>query len=181
MNPKPAIPKGSLVLVTGATGHIAAHTTKQFLERGLKVRGTVRILGRAKRLIQGVIAAFAERGDLELVHVPDLGAKHIFDEAIKGVSAIAHIAWILSFSDDPCHSVAAKKHTELHCITASGSGQFIVSFPNNDVTRKTCPGFCSDCFLSNSGTTITCKSSGKLMEGGDFSDACIKNDGSGGE
>ncbi|KAK1700143.1 hypothetical protein BDP55DRAFT_646010 [Colletotrichum godetiae] len=100
-SPKPAIPKGSLVLVTGATGHIAAHTTKQFLERGLKVRGTVRILGRAKRLIQGVIAAFAERGDLELVHVPDLGAKHVFDETIKGVSAIAHIAWILSFSDDP--------------------------------------------------------------------------------
>ncbi|KAK1635455.1 hypothetical protein BDP81DRAFT_407134 [Colletotrichum phormii] len=78
-------------------------------------------------------------------------------------------------------TVAAKKHSELHCITASGSGQFIVGLPNNNVTRKTCPGFCSDCVLSNSGTTITCKSPGKLMEGGDFSDACIKNGGSGSE
>ncbi|KAJ0302555.1 hypothetical protein COL516b_007093 [Colletotrichum fioriniae] len=89
-------------------------------------------------------------------------------------------------------SVAAKKHSELHCITASGSGQFIVGLPklgamelterkNNDVTRKTCTGFCSDCVLSNSGTTITYKSPGKLMEGGDFSEACIKNGGSGSE
>ncbi|KAK1635456.1 hypothetical protein BDP81DRAFT_461708 [Colletotrichum phormii] len=100
-SPQTAIPSGSWVLVTGATGHIAAHTTKQFLERGFKVRGTVRDLERARWLTQRVFAVFAERGDLELVHVPDLGAKHAFDEAIKGVSAIAHIASILSFSDDP--------------------------------------------------------------------------------
>ncbi|KAI3553836.1 hypothetical protein CABS02_05874, partial [Colletotrichum abscissum] len=32
---------------------------------------------------------------------PDLGAQHAFDGAIKGVSAVAHIASILSFSDSP--------------------------------------------------------------------------------
>ncbi|KXH60178.1 hypothetical protein CSAL01_01633 [Colletotrichum salicis] len=58
-------------------------------------------MGRAKWLTQCVFVAFAERGNLELVHVPDLGARHAFDEAIKGVSAIAHIASILSFSDNP--------------------------------------------------------------------------------
>lgn len=95
------IPKGSKVLVTGATGHIAAHTIKLFLERGYKVRGTVRDLKSAQWLMQGSFEPFADRDDLELVHVPDLGAKHAFDEAIKGVSAVVHIASILSFSENP--------------------------------------------------------------------------------
>jgi nucleoside-diphosphate-sugar epimerase len=98
---KTAIPRGSWVLVTGATGHIAAHTTKMFLERGFKVRGTVRDIQSAVWLTEGTFKPFADRGDLELVHVPDLGAKHAFDEAIKGVSAIAHIASVLSFSGNP--------------------------------------------------------------------------------
>jgi nucleoside-diphosphate-sugar epimerase len=99
--PKTAIPQGSWVLVTGATGHIAAHTTKLFLERGFKVRGTVRDVKAAVWLTQGFFKPFADRGDLELVHVPDLGADHAFDEAIKGVSAIAHIASVLSWSANP--------------------------------------------------------------------------------
>ncbi|KAK1531555.1 hypothetical protein CPAR01_11204 [Colletotrichum paranaense] len=94
-------PKGSWVLVTGATGHIAVHTTRQLPEHGFRVRGTVRDLNRATWLTQHVFSPFADRGDLELVQVPDLGAQHAFDEAIKGVSAVAHIASILSFSDSP--------------------------------------------------------------------------------
>ncbi|KXH30023.1 hypothetical protein CSIM01_00737 [Colletotrichum simmondsii] len=98
---KTRIPKGSWVLVTGATGHIAAHTTRQLLEHGFKVRGTVRDLDRATWLTQDVFSPFSDRGDLELVQVPDLGAQHALDEAIKGMSAIAHIASILSFSNIP--------------------------------------------------------------------------------
>ncbi|KAK0377186.1 hypothetical protein CLIM01_05440 [Colletotrichum limetticola] len=98
---KTRIPKGSWVLVTGATGHIAVHTTRQLLEHGFRVRGTVRDLNRATWLTQDVFSPFADRGDLELVQVPDLGAQHAFDEAIKGVSAVAHIASILFFSDSP--------------------------------------------------------------------------------
>lgn len=100
-DPKTAIPKGSWILVTGATGFLASHTIKLFLERGFKVRGTVRDLKSAAWLTQDVFKPFADHGDLELIHVPDLGAKHAFDEAIKGVSAIAHIASVLSFSNDP--------------------------------------------------------------------------------
>jgi nucleoside-diphosphate-sugar epimerase len=100
-NPETAIPKGSWVLVTGATGFLASHTIKLFLERGFKVRGTVRDVKGAAWLTQDIFKSFADNGDLELVHVPDLGAKHAFDEAIRGVSAIAHIASVLSFSDDP--------------------------------------------------------------------------------
>ncbi|KAK8081360.1 hypothetical protein PG996_000141 [Apiospora saccharicola] len=99
--PEVSIPKGSLILITGATGHIAAHTVKQFLERGYRVRGTVRDLQSAAWLVEDVFKTFADKGFLELVHVPDLGAEHAFDEAIKGVSAIVHIASILTFDGDP--------------------------------------------------------------------------------
>lgn len=95
------IPKGSTVLITGATGHIAAHTAKMFLERGFKVRGTVRDLQSAQWLLQGSFKPFADSGDIELVHVPDLGVRNAFDEAIKGTSAIVHVASNLSFSDNP--------------------------------------------------------------------------------
>ncbi|KAJ0278236.1 hypothetical protein COL940_007355 [Colletotrichum noveboracense] len=99
--PKTVITQGSWVLITGVTGHIAAHTAKQFLQRGFRVRGSVRDLEASKWLTQDVFESFADRGDLELVHVPDLGAKNAFDEAIKGVSAIIHMASILSFSNNP--------------------------------------------------------------------------------
>jgi nucleoside-diphosphate-sugar epimerase len=100
-NYKTRIPKGSWILVTGATGHIAAHTIKLFLDRGFKVRGTVRDVQAASWLTQDVFKLFVDSGDLELVHVPDFSVKNAFDEAIKGVSAIAHIATDLSFSHDP--------------------------------------------------------------------------------
>ncbi|KAF6809159.1 hypothetical protein CPLU01_15553 [Colletotrichum plurivorum] len=70
-SPKTAIPPGSWVLVSGATGHVAAHTVKQFLERGFRVRGTVRDLETAAWLVEDVFKPSADRGDLELVHVPD--------------------------------------------------------------------------------------------------------------
>jgi hypothetical protein len=38
----PAVPNGSLVVVTGATGFIGSHISDQFLQRGYKVRATTR-------------------------------------------------------------------------------------------------------------------------------------------
>ncbi len=95
------IPKGSLVLVTGANGYVGAQVVKHFLERGYRVRGTVRDADRASWLVDDVFKSEAERGDLQLVVVPDLAADHAFDDAVRGVSAIAHVASILSFESDP--------------------------------------------------------------------------------
>lgn len=46
LNPKmaPAIPKDSLVLVTGINGYLGSHVADQFLEAGYRVRGTTRDL-----------------------------------------------------------------------------------------------------------------------------------------
>lgn len=98
---KPTIPEGSLILVTGATGFVASHTVAQLLHRGYKVRGTVRDLESASWLTSDVFKSEAERGDLELVAVPDLGAPHAFDESVKGVAGIIHIATITDLNPDP--------------------------------------------------------------------------------
>ncbi|KAH6663303.1 hypothetical protein F5X68DRAFT_177957 [Plectosphaerella plurivora] len=99
-----SIPVGSWVLVTGATGFVASHVTKQFLERGYKVRGTVRDLNSASWLIDNHFQSFKDNGSLELIAVPDLGAEDAFVDAVKGVSAIAHIATISSLDPNP-HNV----------------------------------------------------------------------------
>ena len=95
------IPAGSWVLVTGATGFLASHVTTQFLDRGFKVRGTVRDLGQSSWLLEGPLKPYAESGALELVAVPDLGANGAYDEAVKGVSAIVHIAYVTKIVPDP--------------------------------------------------------------------------------
>ncbi|KAK5991923.1 NAD-dependent epimerase/dehydratase terH [Cladobotryum mycophilum] len=96
--PTPSIPKGSWVLVTGATGYVGSQTVKQFLERGYKVRGTVRSLQKAAWLNK----LFGSYGDsFELVEVTDFANDNAFGEAVKGVSAIAHIATITTFAADP--------------------------------------------------------------------------------
>ncbi|KAK5657960.1 hypothetical protein OQA88_2512 [Cercophora sp. LCS_1] len=95
------LPKGSWVLVTGATGYVATQVVKQFLERGYKVRGTVRDACKASWLIHDVFELHADCGSFELIEVPDLAADHAFDEAVKGVSAIVHVASVVTFSPDP--------------------------------------------------------------------------------
>ncbi|KAM7213984.1 NAD(P)-binding protein [Rhypophila decipiens] len=99
--PATTISEGSLVLVTGATGFVATHVIKTFLQRGYRVRGTVRNLEKASWLLTGLFKTYADQGFLELVVVPNLAAEHAFDEAVKGVSAIIHVASIVTFDSDP--------------------------------------------------------------------------------
>ncbi|GHJ85946.1 hypothetical protein NliqN6_2348 [Naganishia liquefaciens] len=84
----PAIQEGSLVLVTGASGFIAAHLCSTLLCNGHKVRGTVRSKEKGeylKNLFKGV-------GQFEYVIVEDIADPNAFDEAVKGVEGIAHTA-----------------------------------------------------------------------------------------
>ncbi len=101
-SPQPTtLPKDSLILVTGATGYIAAHVVQQFLSRGYKVRGTVRSLLKASWLTQDLFAKEASAGLFELVEVPDMAVDGAYDSAIRGVTAVAHIATISTISPDP--------------------------------------------------------------------------------
>jgi nucleoside-diphosphate-sugar epimerase len=84
-----AISPPAKVLVTGANGYLATWVVKKYLEAGYSVRGTVRSLSRSAFLVD----KFANYGDrFELVAVEDITKDGAFDEAVKGVDAIAHTA-----------------------------------------------------------------------------------------
>lgn len=95
------IPTGSWVLVTGASGFLASHVIWQFLDRGFRVRGTVRDVRECLWLLEGRFKTYAENGALKLVAVPDLSIDGAYDEAVKGVAAILHIAYVTRIVPDP--------------------------------------------------------------------------------
>ncbi|EEU34686.1 uncharacterized protein NECHADRAFT_44664 [Fusarium vanettenii 77-13-4] len=121
------IPSGSLVLVTGATGFVASHVTRQLLERGYRVRGTVRELAQASWLIDNHFKSYSESGHLELIEVPDLVADGAFNEAVKGVSAIAHIATISNLDPNP-HNIIPQ--------TVAGATGILKSAANEPSLRR---------------------------------------------
>jgi nucleoside-diphosphate-sugar epimerase len=98
-SPDLAIPKGSWVLVIGATGYLATHIINEFLTFGYKVIGTARNGEKADRTRQ----LFAQYGssNYDCAVVPDMAVDGAFDEAAKGVSAVIHTASIMSFDKDP--------------------------------------------------------------------------------
>ncbi|KAF9482937.1 D-lactaldehyde dehydrogenase [Pholiota conissans] len=87
-----AIAKGSKVLVTGANGYIPMWVVRILLERGYTVRATVRTAGN----IGYIKEYFAKLGygdnKLEFVVVEDIIKEDAFDEAVKGMDGIIHMA-----------------------------------------------------------------------------------------
>lgn len=77
------------VLITGINGYIAGTTALAFLKAGYSVRGTARSLSSATPLLSA-LSEYSDR--LSVIQVPDITAPDAFDEAVKGVSFIAHLA-----------------------------------------------------------------------------------------
>ncbi|KAK2685732.1 hypothetical protein QWA68_015287 [Fusarium oxysporum] len=90
-NEHSAIPKGSTVLVTGVNGLIGSHVANEFLERGYNVRGTVRDVSKSA-WIQDLFVKQYGKDKFTLFPVIDLTLPDVFEEAIKGVAAVVHIA-----------------------------------------------------------------------------------------
>ncbi len=108
----PTITKGDKVLVSGANGYIAMWVVRTLLERGYTVRGTVRNASKAK-FMDAYFSSLGYGDKFESVIVEDImkvthpftpaKSHHLtsliwfhqdgaFDEAVKGVDAIAHTA-----------------------------------------------------------------------------------------
>ncbi|KAL2787947.1 hypothetical protein BJX66DRAFT_309711 [Aspergillus keveii] len=98
-----SIPTGSWILVTGASGFLASHVCLEFLQRGFRVRGTVRDPTQSSLLLTSArFKPYADLGAIELVSVPPLGADDgAYDEAIKGAAAIIHTAYVTYIVPDP--------------------------------------------------------------------------------
>lgn len=80
----PAIPKDSVVLVTGVNGYIGSHIADQLLEAGYRVRGTTRQVSKAQGLSALWEKKFGE-GRFELAIVESMAGEGAFDEVIKGM------------------------------------------------------------------------------------------------
>lgn len=82
-----------LVLVTGATGFVGKWVIIRLLEKGYRVRGTVRSMSRASSVFQAVAKLLGryEASRLEIVEA-DLLDDRGWSEAMAGVSAVMHVA-----------------------------------------------------------------------------------------
>lgn len=87
-NTKSVPPKGSKILVTGASGFIAVHVVDELLREGYSVVGTVRSSEKGDYLKD----LFKGKGEFDYVIVKDIAEPNAFDEAVKGVQGIAHTA-----------------------------------------------------------------------------------------
>ncbi|KAH7921679.1 NAD(P)-binding protein [Leucogyrophana mollusca] len=87
------------VLVSGANGFIGIWVVRTLLEQGYSVRSAVR----AEEKGQHLKKMFGGYGDKhEIVVVPDITKEGAFDEAVKGVDAVEHIASPVTFNvEDP--------------------------------------------------------------------------------
>ncbi|KAK2464723.1 hypothetical protein APHAL10511_003299 [Amanita phalloides] len=85
----PSVASGSKILVTGANGFIATYAIRDLLEQGYAVRGTVRSEARGE-FVRNEFRSYDDR--FELAIVEDVIKEGAFDEAVKGVDAILHLA-----------------------------------------------------------------------------------------
>ncbi|KAL8276994.1 hypothetical protein RQP46_010629 [Phenoliferia psychrophenolica] len=86
-----AVVPSSLILLTGASGFLAVHIATQLLERGFRVRGTVRSADKGA-FLDALIAKSEHAANWSWVIVEDVEREGAFDEAVKGVDGIAHTA-----------------------------------------------------------------------------------------
>ncbi|CRK25923.1 Aldehyde reductase 2 like protein [Verticillium longisporum] len=143
------VPRGSIVLVTGANGFIGSNIADQFLKLGYKVRGTTR----SPEKHAWVSDLFSKKygpGSFELMAVPDMSAQGAFYQAVKGVSAVVHTASIFTMDPNP-HNVipgtilgtvnaleaAAREPSVKRFVLTSSSTAALIPRPNNPVKVTT--------------------------------------------
>ena len=84
---------GDLVLVTGGTGLVGIKTLHTALKAGYSVRAAVRSQSKADAVLATpTVKALAPGSRLTFTIVPDILADRAYDEAVKGVKYILHIA-----------------------------------------------------------------------------------------
>ncbi len=83
---------GELVLVTGGTGFVGAHCIVQLLQKGHKVRTTVRSLSRESEVRAMVREGGVEAGDNLTFVAADLTKDEGWLEAVAGCAYVLHVA-----------------------------------------------------------------------------------------
>jgi nucleoside-diphosphate-sugar epimerase len=90
-----------LVLLTGATGYLGYLTLIKLLKAGYKVRAAVRSLAKAAK-VEAAPSVKALGLSVEWIVVPNMVTEGAYDEAVKGVKYVVHVASpIPTFGLDP--------------------------------------------------------------------------------
>lgn len=79
------------ILVTGATSYVGTHCIAELIARGYAVRGTVRKLDKGQAVTEAIERHLGKEPDIEYVET-DLMSDRNWDEAMKGVDAVLHVA-----------------------------------------------------------------------------------------
>ena len=90
-----------LILVTGASGFVGKWCVVKLLEKGYRVRGTIRSEAKARQVREtvGALVGADAASRLELVQADILDDKG-WPEAMAGVSAVMHVATVIR-GDEP--------------------------------------------------------------------------------
>ncbi|KAI2472615.1 NAD(P)-binding protein [Annulohypoxylon bovei var. microspora] len=112
------IKPGSFVLVTGVNGFIGSHIADQILQHGYRVRGTVRSASRDQWVKEHFEKKYGP-GNFELVEVPDMVASGAFDDAVKGVSGVVHVATPVMVSPNPHDVIPLVVDSTIHLLESA--------------------------------------------------------------
>ncbi|GAA98212.1 uncharacterized protein L969DRAFT_85849 [Mixia osmundae IAM 14324] len=118
---------GSLILVTGATGFIGSSVAEHLVRQGFHVRGVTRSASRAQAL-KSKLDKEHGAGSFETVEIHDITQANAFDEAIKGVDGVLHLATDSSLSDDAATVVKSVVDGTLSLARAAAKTPSVKSF-----------------------------------------------------
>ena len=122
------LPKGSLVLITGVNGFIAGHLAKQLLTRGYRVRGTVRNAQKSRWLVDDLFKSEASQGLFELATVEDMAVEGSFDDAMRGVDGVAHVATVATWDPNPNNVIPQTVAGVVNILKAAANEPSVKSF-----------------------------------------------------
>ena len=83
-----ALPKGSLILVTGANAYIGSNVIDCLLQLGFKVRGTVRT---SKPWLDQMFRENYGDNAFKSIVIEDLGDESAINVAMEGIAGVIHI------------------------------------------------------------------------------------------
>jgi NADPH-dependent methylglyoxal reductase len=85
------------ILLTGATGNLGAVILESLLQSKYNIRAIVRSVEKNRKYFEDHYEAESATAQLTLIEAPDLAVSGVFDERVKGVEAIVHVATPLAF------------------------------------------------------------------------------------
>jgi nucleoside-diphosphate-sugar epimerase len=134
------VPPGGLVLVTGANGFIGSHIVQGLLKRGYAVRGTVRSEDKAA-WIKEAMATSKSTSIFETILVPDSTAPGAWDQAVKGVDGIVHVAGDMTFGCDPNKTITPMINSVRSLLEVAAKEPTIKRFVMTSSNRAVLPQF----------------------------------------